>query len=92
MTGIALYKNLPFTTMKKRITQTIYGSTRKYIPTTNLGNRDVRRRHTHECRRCTPYELQQMLQELADGSENQVLTMNKSKTIAIMENDRSNYI
>ena len=33
----------------------------------------------------TPHELQQMLQELADESDNQGLKMNKSKTKVIME-------
>ena len=33
----------------------------------------------------TPHELQQMLQELADESENQGLKMNKSKTNVMME-------
>ena len=35
----------------------------------------------------TPHEQQQMLQELADESENQGLKMNKSKTKVMMEND-----
>ena len=35
----------------------------------------------------TPYELQQMLQELTVESENQVLKTNKSKTKVIMENE-----
>ena len=35
----------------------------------------------------TPHELQQMLQELVDDSENQVLKMNKLKTRVMMEND-----
>ena len=35
----------------------------------------------------TPYELQQMLQELADKSKNRGLKMNNSKTKVIMEND-----
>ena len=35
----------------------------------------------------TPHEQQQMLQELADESENQGLKMNKSKTNMMMEND-----
>ena len=35
----------------------------------------------------TPHELQQMLQELADESENQGLKMEKSKTKEILKND-----
>ena len=35
----------------------------------------------------TQHELQQMLQELADESENQCLKMNKSKTKVMMENN-----
>ena len=35
----------------------------------------------------TPHELQQMLQELADQSDNQGLKINKSKTKVIMETD-----
>ena len=35
------------------------------------------------------HELQQMLQELADESENHGLKMNKSKTMVMMENDVS---
>ena len=35
----------------------------------------------------TPHELQQMLEELADESDNQVLKMNKSKIKMIMETD-----
>ena len=34
-----------------------------------------------------PYELQQMLQELADESQNRGLKMNKLKTKVMMEND-----
>ena len=33
----------------------------------------------------TPYELQHMLQEVSDQSENQVLNMNKLKTKVLME-------
>ena len=40
----------------------------------------------------TPLELQQMLQELADESENQDLEMNKSKTKVMMENDTPIYM
>ena len=43
------------------------------------------RTHTLLCAN-SPYELQQMLQELPDKSENQDLTMKKSKTNNIMEN------
>ena len=35
----------------------------------------------------TPHELQQMLQELADESDNQGLKMNKSKTKVMIETD-----
>jgi len=35
----------------------------------------------------TPHKLQQMLQDLADKSENQCLKMNKSKIKVMMEND-----
>ncbi|MEG7521477.1 MAG: reverse transcriptase domain-containing protein, partial [Chromatiales bacterium] len=35
----------------------------------------------------TPHELQQMLQELADESENQGLKINNSKTKVMMENN-----
>ena len=35
----------------------------------------------------TPHELQQMLQVLADESENQGLNMNKSKKKVMMENN-----
>ena len=35
----------------------------------------------------TPHELQQMLQELVDKSENQGLKTNKSKAKVMMEND-----
>ena len=40
----------------------------------------------------TPHELQQMLKELADKSENQDLKMNKSKTKVAMENDTPIYV
>ena len=40
----------------------------------------------------TPHELQQMLQELADESNNQSLKMNKSKTKVIMETDIPIYV
>ena len=40
----------------------------------------------------TPHELQQMLHELADESENHGLKMNKSKTKVMMENDSSIYV
>ena len=39
----------------------------------------------------TPHELQQMLQELADESENQGLKMNKSEIKVMMENGTSIY-
>ena len=37
-------------------------------------------------------ELQQMLQELADQSENQGLKMNKSKTKVMLENESQKYV
>ena len=40
----------------------------------------------------TTHELQQMLQELADASDNQGLKMNKSNTKVIMENDTPIYV
>ena len=40
----------------------------------------------------TPHELQQMLQELPDESENQALKMNKSKTKVMIENDTTIYV
>ena len=40
----------------------------------------------------TSHELQQMLQELADESENQGLTMNKSNTKMMMETDTPIYV
>ena len=40
----------------------------------------------------TPQELHQMQQELADGSENQGLKMNKSKIKVVMENDTPIYV
>ena len=41
----------------------------------------------------SPYELQKMLQELLDESENQGLKMNKSKTkVIVMENDPPVYV
>ena len=40
----------------------------------------------------TSRELQQLLQELADESENQCLKMNKSKTKVKMENDTPMYV
>ena len=40
----------------------------------------------------TPHELQRMLQELADESDNQGLNMNKSKTKVMMENDTPIYV
>ena len=40
----------------------------------------------------TPYELQQMLKELAVKSENQGLTMNKSKTQGMMGTDTPIYV
>ena len=40
----------------------------------------------------TPHDLQQMLLELADESENQGLMMNKSKTKVMMENDTSIFV
>ena len=40
----------------------------------------------------TPYELQQMIQELADESDNQGLKMNKSKTKVMMETDTPIYV
>ncbi|MEG7521679.1 MAG: reverse transcriptase domain-containing protein, partial [Chromatiales bacterium] len=39
-----------------------------------------------------PHELQQMLQELADKSENQGLKMNNSNTKVMMENDAPIYV
>ena len=39
----------------------------------------------------TPHELQQMLQELADESDNQGLKMNKSTKKVIMETDTPIY-
>ena len=38
----------------------------------------------------TPHELQQMLQELADESDNQGLKMSKSKTKVMNETDHTN--
>ena len=40
----------------------------------------------------TPHELQQMLQESADKSDNQDLKMNKSKTKVMMETDTPIYV
>ena len=40
----------------------------------------------------TPHELQHMLQELADETENQGLKMNKSKTKVMMGNDTPIYV
>ena len=40
----------------------------------------------------TPHELQQMLLELADESDNQGLKMNKSKTKVTMENNTPIYV
>ena len=40
----------------------------------------------------TPHEPQQMLEELADGSENQVLKMNKSKSKVVMDTDKPTYV
>ena len=40
----------------------------------------------------TPHELQQVLQELSDESENQGLKMNKSKTKVMMEHDTPVYV
>ena len=40
----------------------------------------------------TPHELQQMLQELADESDNQGLKMNMSKTKVMMETDTPIYV
>ena len=40
----------------------------------------------------TPHELQQMLHELADESENQGLNMKKSNTKVMMENDTPIYV
>ena len=46
-------------------------------------------RFVHDILICAniPHELQQMLQELADESDNQGLKMNKSKTKVMMESD-----
>ena len=40
----------------------------------------------------TSHELQQMLHELADESDNQGLKMNKSKTNVMMETDTPMYV
>ena len=40
----------------------------------------------------TPYELQQMLQELSDESDNQGVKMNKSNTKVMMETDTPIYV
>ena len=40
----------------------------------------------------TPYELQQMPQELADESENHGLKLNKSKKKVMMKNDTPRYV
>ena len=84
------------TTRRYHIAQAVYGSTRKYIPKTDLGNQrveDRRRISSHHrvaddilvCAN-SPHELNQKLQELADETENQGLKMNELKTTVIMEN------
>ena len=40
----------------------------------------------------TPHELQQMLKELADESENQGLKLNESKTKVLLKNDTPIYV
>ena len=40
----------------------------------------------------TPYELQQMLQELADESDNRGLKMSQSKTKVMMETETPVYV
>ena len=71
------------------IAQAVDGSTRKHIPTNNLRKQNLKidgeyishLRFADNILICanTPHELQQMLQELADESDNQGLKMNKSK-------------
>ena len=82
------------TTGRYHITQVVYGSTRKHIPTADLRNQIDGEYLSHlrfadDILICanTPHELQQMLQELPDDSENQGLKMNKSKPKMMMEND-----
>ena len=74
----------------------VHGSTRKYIPTTDLRNLEIDGEYLSQlipfaddiliCAN-TPHELQQIIQELTDESENQGLKMNKSKTMVMMKND-----
>ena len=82
-------------TGRYHINQAVHGSTRKHIPTTDLGNQNLSRlRFAGDLLICanTTHELQQMLQELADESENQGLKMNKSKTKVMMEIDTPIYV
>ena len=67
--------------------EAVHGSTRKHIPTTDLGLKIDGEYLSHlrfadDILICTntPHELQQMLKEFAYESENQGLKMNKSKT------------
>ena len=83
------------------IAQAIHGSTRKYIfrrlTWESRGLKidgDYLSHLRFDILICanTPHERQQMLQELADKSENQCLKMNKSKTKIMMENDTPIYV
>ena len=74
-------------TGRYHIAQAVYGSTRKHIPTTDLGNMKIDDKYLSHLRFAndilicanTQHELQQMLQDLSDEIENQGLKMNKSK-------------
>ena len=79
--------------------EAVHGSTRKHIPTTDLGLKIDGEYLSHlrfadDILICanTPHELQHMLKELADESENQGLKMNKSKTKVMIENNTPIYM
>ena len=77
------------TTGRYHIAQAFYGHTRKHIPTTNLkiGEHLNHLRFADDILMCsdTPHELQQLVEQLADESKNQGMTINKSKTKVMME-------
>ena len=77
------------TSRRYHIAQAVHGSTRKHIPTTDLGNHmleDSHLRFAHDIPIFvnTPHELQQIIQDLADESEIQGMKMKKLKTCGVL--------
>ena len=85
------------TTGRYHIAYEVHGSTRKQIPTTDWETRGVKidgqyrshLRFAYDILICayTPYELQQILQELAKENKNHCLKMTFFKTKVTMEKD-----